>query len=76
MVCIIVNLFTFSQESIILYIGDGLFLLIKAECLWIELSTQEYCGIAGFSPDEIVSLFAESAEVGIISLPEDFWEEI
>ena len=28
MVCIIVNLFTFSQESIILYIGDSLFLLI------------------------------------------------
>ena len=74
MVCIIVNLFTFSLESIILYIGDSLFLLIKAECLWIELSTQEYCGIAGFSLEEIAPLFAEAAAVENISLPEDFWE--
>ena len=74
MVCIIVNLFTFSRESIFLFIGDSLFLLIKAECLWIELSTQEYCGIAGFSPEEIAPLFAEAAAVENISLPEDFLE--
>ena len=40
------------------------------------LVTRIGCGIAGFSPDEIASLFAEAAAVENISLPDDSWEEI